>query len=116
MAVTVVKQFVATMNANSSFVWRMTDLSPGFNPRIQRDANPKWIVQWQAVPVLTDVDIDSPGIELERLGIAIVEVVIVKEGDNLTHQITLVCKDLGRPPSGSRSVLTYALFAVFIDP
>ena len=114
MAVTVIKQFVATIRANSSFTWTITGLSPGYNPGKRRDAVPRWIVLWQAVPLKTDVDLDSPGIEKENLGIAVTEVVIDQEKD-LTHRVTLACKDVGRPPSGSRSVLTYALFAVFID-
>ena len=119
MAVTVFKQFTATIRANSMFTWSMTGCSPGYNRRRANDADPRAIIYWQAVPIITELDIESVGIERENLAIEIVEHSILREGDDLTHQITLACKDVGnlipnwlRP---SRSVLTYALYAVFID-
>jgi hypothetical protein len=115
MSVTVVKQFVATIGANQSVVWNMAGASPGFNPRLRDDANPRWIISWQAVPVVTTVDLDSPGIENENLAIGIVEHLIFKTQADLTHRITIVCKDIGRRPTRSKSILTYALFATFVD-
>jgi hypothetical protein len=115
MAVTVVKQFTATIKANSTFVWWMGDCSPGYNRRLAHDADPKWIIYWQAVPIIETADIDAPGIERERLGIEIVEQAVLQDEANLTHRLTLLCKDFASPPVKSNSVLTYALYAVFID-
>ena len=116
MAVTAVFQFTATIESNSVVNWLMTKAHPPFNPNLSEGARPKHLVEWQAVPILVHVDIDSPGIQNAKAGIKVSEVMVIQEGDtSLTHRVQLTCNDVGNPTRPSHFILTYALYAIFTD-
>lgn len=117
MATTVVKQFVATIASGSTFVWSMTNAHPPFNPNLSEKAEPKWLVEWQAIPLVVRVlNPDDPGVATAQAGLQISPVIIVQESDtSLTHVVPITCHDAGNPPPGARFVTTYVLYAVFTD-
>ena len=116
MAVTVVKQFVATINSGSTFVWSMLNAHPPFNKGLSDRAQPKWLVEWQAIPLVVRVNPDDPGVATAKAGLQIAPVIIVQENDtSLTHLVSITCHDAGNPPPGARFVLTYVLYAIFTD-
>ena len=117
MATTMVRQFVATINSGKTFVWAMTNTNPPFNRPLRKDAKPKWIVEWQAIPLVVSVDLDSPNVATAKAGLQISPVTVVQEGDtSLTHIVPITCIDKGNPPGApARFVVTYALYAVFFD-
>ena len=116
MATTVVKQFVATIASGSTFVWSMTNADPPFNPKLTEKAQPNWLVDWQAIPLVVNINPDDPGVKTAKVGLQISPVIIVQENDtSLTHIVSITCHDAGNPPPGARFVATYVLYAIFID-
>lgn len=116
MAVTVFEQFAATLSAGSTIFWTMTDAHPPFNPNVNPEARPQFLLEWQAIPILTTVDPASPGIRNIRPALEISQVIIVQEHDTShSHQLAITCHDLGNPPPGSQFVVTYVLYAIRTD-
>jgi hypothetical protein len=116
VAVSVVKQFTATIKSNSVFTWLMMNASPPFNPGLTERAELPWLVEWFAVPLVVNVNLDSPGIQNAKAGIKISPVTVIQEGDtSLTHRVELTCYDVGNPGTPADFTLTYALYAVFFD-
>jgi len=55
MAVTVIEQLVATIDSGTTISWTMTGAHPPFNPKLNKNARPKWLVEWQAIPLLVEI-------------------------------------------------------------
>jgi len=121
MSTTVVKQFVATINSGSQVNWVMSGVCPLFNQELRRDAQPKWVVQWQAVPLIVDFDasaLDDPKFPSARAGMIVGTVTVVQEGWNrpLSHVVTVSCTDIGNNIlTPVKFVVTYVLYAIFHD-
>jgi hypothetical protein len=113
MAVTVLAEFIATLEVGKTFAWSIT-----VNQSINRkDPKPKWIVEWQALPLYVAVDTHSPNIATAKPGLQISPVTIVKdEGTGLTYIFQITCVDNGNPPgSGAQFVILYEIYAIFFD-
>ncbi len=117
MATTVVKQFVATIDSGTQINWHMTGVNPPLNKRGFQNAQPEWVVQWQAVPVAWRVDILDPKVHTAKPGVMVCDVTVVQEGDtSLTHIVPIACVDVGNNFfTPARFVLTYVLYAIFHD-
>ncbi|HEX6377319.1 MAG TPA: hypothetical protein VFZ91_16550 [Allosphingosinicella sp.] len=112
----VVEQFTATIETGQTFFWSMQNAHPPFNRDLSRRARPRWLVEWQAVPLVVEVDIDSPGIQNAKAGLEIPQVIVVQEADtSLSHRVAITCHDMGNPPPGARFIVTYVLYAIFHD-
>lgn len=42
----------------TTFVWTMTGVNPPFNKNLSKGARPKWLVEWQAIPILEEIGAD----------------------------------------------------------
>ena len=116
MATTVVKQFVATIKSGSTTRLYITNVHSPFNPNLSEKAEPKYLVEWQAIPLVVRVNPDDPGVATAKAGLQISPVIIVQEPDtSLSHIVPITCHDAGNPPPGARFVATYVLYAMFTD-
>jgi hypothetical protein len=121
MAVTVVEQLVATIKTGTTFTWTMSGVNPPFNKNLSKGARPKWVVEWQAIPILEEIGADvldhpDPRIQNSRAGLRVAEPVVVREHDtSLTHIVSITCTDAGNPPPGMPFTVTYVLYAIFTD-
>ena len=115
MATTVVKQFVATINSGATVWWDMTGVNPPFNRRLRDSAEPKWIVSWQAVPLVVTVDDVAANVN-SKSGLIVNTVYVIQEPDtSLTHRVQIACVDANSLFAPAPFVTTYALYAVFHD-
>lgn len=117
MATHVVRQFVATINSGTTHRWRMLNANPPFNRELRESAKPKWLVQWQAIPLVVNVDIDDPKVAIAKAGLRVEPVTIVQEGDtSLSHIVQITCVDEGNNFfTPARFVTTFVLYAIFYD-
>jgi hypothetical protein len=112
MATQVIKQFLGTIRSGTSFTWSMANANPPFPDVNFNDRQPKWIVEWQAVPIFLAPD--TPAADPAKPGIRIDPVTIVEEQDtSQTHVFTITCSDFAN--TGAGFVATYVLYAIFTD-
>ena len=121
MAVTVVEQLVATIKTGTVLTWSMSGVNPPFNKKLSKAARPKWLVEWQAIPILEEIGADvldhpDPRIRNSKAGLRVDAPLVVKESDtSLTHIVSITCIDAGNPPPGMPLTVTYVLYAIFTD-
>lgn len=121
MAVQVVEQLVATIDSGTTFFWTMTGVHPPFNQKLKKSARPKWLTEWQAVPLVVTVGEDvldhpDPRDRTSKAGLQIPKVIVVQEPDtSLSHVVVITCTDAGNPPPGAKFTVTYVLYAIFTD-
>jgi hypothetical protein len=99
----------------------MGGVNPPFNKKLSKAARPKWLVEWQAIPILEEIGADvldhpDPRILNSKAGLQITPVIVVKESDtSLTHVVSITCTDAGNPPPGMPFTVTYILYAIFTN-
>lgn len=116
MATYVVKQFVGTINSGATLRWHMRQASPleisektGILPK------PRWIVQWQAIPLVVSIDPDDPKNATSKAGLRTEPITIIHETEtSLTHIVQITCVDENNY-FPARFVTTFVLYAVFHD-
>jgi hypothetical protein len=94
----------------------MTNAHPPFNPKLSENAQPKWLVEWQAIPLILTFQSNDEVVPGCKAALQIAPVIIVQEDDtSLTNIVRITCTDEGHPPPGAKFTVTYVLYAIFTN-